>query len=258
MVSELICAVDIGTSSCRAMVVDPYGEALSRAKEAYPTYRPRPTFEEQDPDEVRNAVYRTIRRCVSGAGTNATRIRALSFSSQMYSLIALDAGGRPLTNNILWSDGRAVLQARAMAAERSAGGRYRVTGCPPSSIYPAAKIRWLRENDPDLFASAARFVSIKEYVLQRVVDEMRVDWSMASSTGLLDIAKRTWDDRALQLAGVTHDRLSPPIDGTATSAAANREALRDMGLPPETRIVLGGGDGPLANIGAGAGDPGAV
>ncbi len=258
MVSVLVCAVDIGTSSCRAMVVDSHGRVLSRAKETYPTYRPHPTFEEQDPDEVRAAVCRTIRECITDAGEDAQRVRALSFSSQMYSLIALDAHRHPITNNILWSDGRAGSQARAMVDECTTGTLYSVTGCPPSSIYPAAKIRWLRENDPSLFAAAERFVSIKEYVLQLFIDEVRVDWSMASSTGLLDITKRMWNAEALRLAGITPDRLSQPVDGAVAITATHRGVLGDLGLPPETKIVLGGGDGPLANVGAGAGDVGAV
>ena len=255
--AELVCAVDIGTSSCRAIVVDEGGAAVGRTQETYSIERPRPGFEEQDPDEIRDVVWRTIGRCVANT-KHPEAIRALSFSSQLYSLIALDGAGRPLTNSILWSDGRAAAQARAIAAENDTQDLYRATGCPPSSIYPIAKVRWLHEFEPELFANARRFVSIKEYVLSELLNEALVDWSIASATGMFDIRRREWDARAVAAGGITNERLSQPVNGAVARVAVNPGRLKSLGLPTETKIVLGGGDGPLANVGAGAVAPGAI
>ena len=255
--AELVCAVDIGTSSCRAIVVDERGAAVGRTKETYSIERPRPGFEEQDPDEIRDAVWRTIGRCVANI-KHPEAIRALSFSSQLYSLIALDGAGRPLTNSILWSDGRAAAQARAIAAENDTQDLYRATGCPPSSIYPIAKVRWLHEFEPELFATVRRFVSIKEYVLSELLNEALVDWSIASATGMFDIRRREWDARAVAAGGISNERLSQPVNGAVARVAVNPGRLKSLGLPTETKIVLGGGDGPLANVGAGAVAPGAI
>ena len=255
--AELVCAVDIGTSSCRAIVVDERGAAVGRTKETYSIERPRPGFEEQDPDEIRDAVWRTIGRCVANT-KHPEAIRALSFSSQLYSLIALDGAGRPLTNSMLWSDGRAAAQARAIAAENDTQELYRATGCPPSSIYPIAKLRWLREFEPELFATVRRFVSIKEYVLSELLNEALVDWSIASATGMFDIRRREWDARAVAARGISNERLSQPVNGAVARVAVNPGRLKSLGLPTETKIVLGGGDGPLANVGSGAVAPGAI
>jgi gluconokinase len=253
-----VLAVDIGTSSVRAMVFDAAGTIAARSQIGYSTIRPAPYFEEQDPDLVRTEVYRAMALCLAQPEAKPERIGAIGFSSQLYGVIALDAGDTPLTWNILWSDGRAEAQAETM--KRSGGERwlYPETGCPMNSIYPLAKLVWLREERPVVFGAARRFVSIKEYVTQPLVGEWAVDYSMASATGMLDIRSHCWHPVALAAAGVDDSKLSQPVSGLRGFALRRRGPLAGCGLPDDVRVFLGGGDGPLANLGSGASAVGAV
>jgi gluconokinase len=253
-----VLAVDIGTSSVRAMVFDATGKISARARICYGTVRPAPYFEEQDPDLVRDEVFRAIALCLAEPGADPGSIDAIAFSSQFYSLIAVDAEDRPLTWNILWSDGRAERQAAALKAAHGPLGLYSRTGCQMNSIYPLAKIVWLREVMPDLFARAARFVSIKEYVTRPLIDAWAVDHSMASTTGLFDIRTHDWDTAALSAAGIERAQLSRPVSGLAAFPLCAGSPLRDCGLRNDVKVFLGAGDGPLANLGSGASAIGAV
>jgi gluconokinase len=254
----LVLAVDIGTSSVRALAFDASGRIITRRQIPYGTLRPRPYFEEQDPDLVRSEVYRAMRDLIGSGKAAPASICAIAFSSQMYGIFPVDGKGRALGNNILWSDGRAEAQAERMKRELGSLALYPETGCPMNSIYPVAKLSWLREEEPELFGKAARFVSIKEYVTAPLVGEWTVDYSMASATGMLDIRRHVWHSEALAAAGLMPDRLSRPASGLERFALCGDSPLAGLGLPEGLPVFLGGGDGPLANLGSGASGVGAI
>ncbi|MDR2789013.1 MAG: gluconokinase [Candidatus Accumulibacter sp.] len=247
-----VLAVDIGTSSVRAMVYDAAGTIHARSQIAYSTVCPALYFEEQDPAWVRDEVFRAIALCLAQPGAEPARIAAIGFSSQLYGVIALDADDRLLTWNILWADGRAEAQAEAIKQEFGAQWLYPETGCPMNSIFPFAKIAWLRDEAPEIFGAARRFVSIKEYVTHPLIGEWAVDYSMASSTGLFDIRERQWSAKATDYLGIDAQLLSAPVSGIHRFSLQPGSPLADLGLPENLAVFLGGGDGPLANLGAGA------
>jgi gluconokinase len=117
---------------------------------------------------------------------------------------------------------------------------------------------WLREHRPGEFSAARRFVSIKEYVTAPLIGEWVVDASVASATGLLDIAAHAWHGPALDLAGIAPDRLSSPVSGLTPFPLRTGLPVALPGLRPDASVFLGAGDGPLANLGSGARRPGAV
>lgn len=256
--NTLVLAVDIGTSSARALVFDRAGRIAARRQRLYSTVRPEPYFEEQDPDLVRGEVYAAIRDLLSSGEVAAADIAALSFSSQMYGIFPVDGEGRALAYNIIWSDGRAEAQAERLKAEAGPLGFYPDTGCPANSIYPIAKLAWLKERRPELFKAAARFVSIKEYVTEPLIGAWRVDYSMASSTGLLDIRRHAWKPEALAFCDLSGRRLSEPVSGLEAFGLLAGGPLSGLGLREGLPLFLGAGDGPLANLGSGASSVGAV
>jgi gluconokinase len=255
---DLVLAVDIGTSSVRAMVFDAAGAVAARTQRFYTTLHPAPYQEEQDPDTIRSETYRAVSDCLAQDAAATARVGGICFSSQLYGVIALDSADRPLTRNIMWSDARAEPQAEAMKAAGVQDRLYPVTACPMNSMYPIAKLAWLQENAPEIFLQARRFVSIKEYVAAPLIKDWFVDHSMASATGLFDIHRRRWHHEALVAVGMTEDRLSCPVSGIEGFRLVADSPLAGCGLSDHVRVFLGGGDGPLANLGSGASAPGAV
>src|SRR5206468_2829958 len=102
-------------------------------------------------------------------------------------LMAIDAEHRPLTPIILWSDTRGGEIAARIRQSAMAEGLYRATGAPMHSMLPLCKIIWLKENAPDVFKKAARFISIKEYLWHRLFGVFEIDASIAGATGLYDL-----------------------------------------------------------------------
>jgi len=247
--SDFILSVDIGTSATKAVLFDTDARQVSLVKRHYPILVPRRSWSEQDPEVVFRAVLEAIQE-IPASLPAGSRILGLSISSQLYSVLAVDRHGKALTNSLTWSDTRGAETAQSISRHPEARGLFQRTGCPIDAIYPLTKIRWLKENFE--LPGDARFISIKEYVIFRLIGRWVVDWSVASATGLFDIKKYNWDQAALSLLDITPANLSELVPPRHIFTKWNAEVIDLVGLPPDTPLIIGGGDGPLASVGVGA------
>ena len=247
--SGVVIGVDLGTTSTKAVAYDTSGEELATASAGYPLDEPHPGWAEQDPALILDAVLESVRTVVSEVDRP---VAGLSFSSAMHTLLGLDAQGRPLTPSLSWADSRAAAQAERIRATPDGLALHRRTGTPVHPMAPLPKLVWFREQEPKLCEQVAFWVGIKDYVLSRMCEALVTDHSMASGTGLMDIHKLAWDPEALQLAGISAEQLPELVPTTHVL----RGLAVDVGLPAGTPVVVGAGDGPLANLGLGAVDPG--
>jgi gluconokinase len=251
---QAVIGVDIGTTSTKSVVFDTKGAMLGRYSVDYPLLQPRPGWAEQEPDAITYAAVRSMRGAIDASGLDGASVIAVGVSSAMHSIIAVDEVGMPLTRSITWADGRSEGEARRI--KRESEGIYHRTGTAIHPMSPLPKLVWLRDNFPEVWARAAKFVSIKEYVLYSLFGEWVVDRSLASATGLLNIHSLEWDEQALAIAGIGTDRLSALQAGTYRLQGMKQTYADRMGLDAQTPFFLGGSDGALANIGVGAIGPG--
>jgi gluconokinase len=251
--SEVVLGLDVGTTSTKAVAFDVDGTERGHADAGYPLYEPASGYAVQHVDEVLAAVFDATRACVAAAAGQGATVIGLACSTAMHSLVGLAADGRQLTDLLTWADTRAAPQAERLKAEHPAlHGR---TGTPLHPMAPLAKLRWLREQQPETFAAVRRWASVKDLVAEQLTGEWALDQSCASGTGLYDLRRRAWDAEALALAGVTAEQL-PRLVPTDHTTPLRPDVARRLGLPAGTPFVIGAGDGPLANLGVGAVRPG--
>ncbi|MCM0676653.1 gluconokinase [Micromonospora phytophila] len=251
----VVIGVDIGTTSTKAVAYDVEGRQLAHHAVGYPLDEPQPGYAEQDPQLIYFAVLESIRTVVAELGGP---IAGLSFSTAMHSLIGLDSDGHPLTPSVTWADSRASRQAERLRAIPSGLALHRRTGTPVHPMAPLPKLLWFAEQEPKFFGQVAYWVGIKEWVLLRLCEALMTDHSVASATGLMDIHQLSWDEEALGIAGITEDQLAELVPTTTVLPGLTAEAAAAVGLPLDTKVVVGAGDGPLANLGLGAVAPGVM
>jgi gluconokinase len=262
---DYFVGLDIGTSSVKALALRPGGEPLGVRKQPYPVQADPTGRHEEDPDVITRATLGVLQALLDDL--DGHRPVCISLSAAMHGLIAVDGSGAPLTPLITWADTRAAGEAASFKANPAARDIYRVTGTPIHPMSPLVKLRWLRTAQPDVFARAAKFVSIKDYVWFKLFGVFEVDRSIASATGLFDTQAGHWYAPALDAAGITADRLSEPVPvthsrtlpgGPGGSALPRGSALPGgFALPGgPVPFVIGGGDGCLANLGSGVISPG--
>lgn len=251
-----IVGLDLGTTSCRALVFSSDGRVLSQSQVLYPLEQPRPGWAVQDPGVLWQAVLECLRGAVARAPVGHEQIVAVGLSTYFHSLLALDGSGAPLTPVLTWADTRAVDEADALKAEYGTS-LYARTGCPLHTLYPLSKLVWLRTHEPDLFARARRFASAKDWLVLQLTGQWAVDHSIATGSGMFNLQRMVWDEEVLAVAGARPEQLPPALPGT-TQLPMRAAVAAEVGLRPGTPVVLGAGDGVLASLGSGGAAPGSV
>ncbi|CAN5672924.1 gluconokinase [soil metagenome] len=253
-----VIGVDIGTTSTKVISFDARGNILAQESAGYSLDSPSPGRAEQDPDEILEAVLDSLAAVVRAARENGDEISGVSFSAAMHSILALDANGDPLTPSLTYADNRATEQAERIRQELDGAGIHGRTGTPIHPMSPLTKILWFKEEDPDTFEAAEKWVSIKEYVFFRLFAEYFVDYSIASATGLFNLENLDWDEGALEILELPRNKLSAPVPTTHVTCGMKEEYAERLGLNADTPFVVGANDGVLANLGLGATEPGIV
>lgn len=231
------------------MAVNASGEVLARHQVYYPTSYPQSGFAEQDPEEIFNAVLEVISKVIPQV-SGYYEIKGISLSSAMHSIMAVDSASMPLTPLVIWADTRSTLQARAVRNSSSGKALHHQTGAPIHPMLPFCKLIWWRENNPELIATAHKFISMKEFVVQRLCGVYVVDYSIASASGMFDIRSLSWHKKVIRLTGVKEEQLSRPVPPTF-KCMISPAWLQQLSIP-DVPLVMGASDGCLAQLGSGA------
>jgi gluconokinase len=246
-----IIGVDIGTSNIKAVVITDGGTIIKEFESAHELHSPLPGYSEQDPDKIVSSVIIIIKKAVSIL-PDVNQLKYISFSAAMHGLMAIDESGKPLTPFITWADNRAHEIAADLKASASGKKIYEHTGTPIHPMSPLCKIAWIKKEWPGIFQQATKFISAKEYLFFKLFDQFVIDHSIASATGLFDIATLDWNGEALSFAGITADQLSKPVSITTVFKNLCEPYKNQLSIPVDTAFVIGGSDGCLANLGSGA------
>jgi xylulokinase len=224
---------------------------LASALASYPTSYPIPGWAEQDAREYWNAFCRSTRDLFAAAGCSPCDICVVSFSGQMMAALPVDRRGEPLRPSIIWADQRATAEAEELARRIPPDRIYALTGHRASASYSAAKIMWIRRNEPDVYRHTAKFLHAKDFVVCRLTGRTCTDYSDASGMNLLDIGALRWSEEMLDAAEISPSLLPDLLESTAVAGKVTAEAAAASGLAEGTPVVIGGGDGACATCGAG-------
>lgn len=244
-----IIAIDIGTTNCKAVVVDLKGKVLQSFQSATKPIEPKPGWNEQNADDVFNAVLKLLQQAFIFCGEE--NIACVSFSAAMHSFLAVDKNGKPLINMLTWADLRSAEYAHELKQKSIAKKLYETTGVPIHAMSPLCKLIWLKHMQPSIFSKAYKFISIKDYIFLKLFNKYVIDYSIAAATGLFDEKKLCWYDEALKIADINEQHLSElfPVEHYETKLLP--AIKRKLKIKKEIPFILGASDGALANIGSG-------
>ncbi|MFC2030944.1 xylulokinase [Chloroflexota bacterium] len=251
-----ILAHDLGTTGNKATIFDVSGAMLAATSWGYQTDYPRPNWAEQSAADWWRAVRESTRELLSASGLAAREIAVVSFSGMMNGALPVDALGQPLRPAIIWADQRATVEAEFLAQACGTEEVYRRTGHRPGASYTAAKMLWILRHQPDIYTRTRQVLQAKDYVAYRLSGVFATDYSDASSTNLFDLEQREWAVDIFEAAGLDRGKLPPALPSTSVIGHVTTEAAAETGLLTGTPVVIGGGDGACATVGAGSVQPG--
>ncbi|WP_324653137.1 gluconokinase [Georgenia sp. H159] len=250
----LVLGVDVGSTASRGGLYDARGLPVRGHKHKVPHAFTTAVDGTSviDPEQVLTEVEQIIdavaRRTLVG------RIAGVALDTFASSLVGVDDAAVPRTPCFTYADSRCAPQVAALRRELDETDVQQRTGCRLHSSYLPARLRWLRETQPDVVAEVTRWLSLGEFLALRLTGRTAVGTAAAAWTGLLDRRTGTWDDHMLGVAGIGADSLSPvhhpdqPIGGTTSRWPALEGAAWFA-------VVA---DGYAANIGTGASTPDTV
>jgi gluconokinase len=245
-----LLSLDIGTTSTKAIAFAQNGKIISQHSIGYPILHPQANFSEQNPLEIWQAVGEGLQK-IQNDCQKIGNLQAISFSAAMHSLLCVGKDGNLLTNFLIWADNRSAEIAENLKKTEIGQQIYAQTGTPIHPMSPLCKLLWLREHEPEIFAQTQQFIGIKEYIFYQLTGKYLLDYSLASATGLFDNQTFTWNKSALDLIGLTEDKL-PKLVPIFHYELSSPEWEEKLNIPPNTPLVIGGSDGAMANLGLGA------
>lgn len=253
---QFFLGIDIGTSSVRAVMFDHEGVQKAIESSDCSIISCFDGFAELEPDSIFNSTISVISRCIAKSGVDKKDISAMGISCHMHSLMAVDRNGNPLSRLIIWADTRAGKEASFIATNYNVDELYQRTGCRVQHpMYPLSKILWLKNNNADTFRRAEKFVTIKEYIIFKLYGEYIVDYTLAASQGYFNIHKQDWDDFILSdILGISRNRLSTVVECTHILKDMDQKYADILGVYKDIPMIMGSGDGIMANLGCGVFD----
>lgn len=256
MSSRYYMGIDIGTTGIRANIFDIEGNPIGSDYKEYPTICTEHRMLELDPNLVFESLLEVAKNSIVKCNIGSSDIRSIGMSSQMHSFLAVDKEGNNLTNVITWGDTRAIDEAKFIEKNHDCNKLYRKTGCRVQHpMYPLSNILWLKKSRSEIFKKAYKFVSIKEYIIFKLSGEFVIDVTDASATGCLNINNFQWDEDILRdVLEISIDRFGEVKDCTYIIKHIKREYAKRMNIKVDTPLVIGSGDGIMANIGIGGFD----
>ncbi|SFT55280.1 gluconate kinase, FGGY family [Algoriphagus locisalis] len=249
---ECIITIEIGTNAVRIIAFDLTGNVIGSSKGSYPTFHVAPDYSEQDPDQMFITMLYVMKNLLNERiHPFHHEVISICFSASMHSVLPIDKHGVALGNAFTWADNRGKNEAEELKNSSVGNSIYDSTGTPIHPMSPLIKIAWLNRNDRDRFNKAAKFITIKTYIIQQLTKDYLLDYSLASATGLLNIHSREWDTDALEYAGIAASRLPDLVPVFQKLNKLRPEYQKSLGLSEGVKILIGSSDGCLATLGGG-------
>jgi xylulokinase len=255
--TDTLVSVDVGTSGARATAYDTAGALLLEVRRPYPTRTPRDGWAEQDAARWRSSSLSALATLIARLGRGHT-IHAIGLTGQCPSVVPVDGHGTPLRPGLIYRDNRAVAEAESLRETFGPGALHTLTGHVPAAFHVAAKILWIRANEPDVFKATHLFLQPTELLALTLTGEAVTDWTMAASSALLNLRKRQWAPELVEAVGLEVSQLPVPHPSWSIVGSLRPALVHRFGLPRPVPIVAGAGDSIACAFGAGVTSPGPV
>lgn len=252
----LLLGLDVGTSGCKAVLIEPDGAVKAEAITEYAMQIPRPGWAEQNPEDWWQATIASVRWVLASAGGET--IVGIGLTGQMHGLVLLDEDGNVLRPCIMWNDQRTAVQCAEIEQKVGRAKLIELAGKPALTGFTAGKILWVREQEPEVYRRVRHVFLPKDYVRYRLTGTFAMDVADGSGTLLVDVRKRVWSDELLSLLDIPREWLPALHESHEVVAEVSVEAASGTGLRAGTPVVAGAGDQAAQSIGTGIAGEGIV
>lgn len=261
-----VLAYDLGTTGVKTCLFS-IGDSVKRIDSVSANYRLHIMpggGAEQDPEDWWDAIVSTTRKIAERNPEEVELLSGISFCAQMQSLVLVDEDSRAVHRSLNYMDQRARAQMNKVIGGFptfaglnlfKAATCLRRTGVVPASVKdPVWKYHWVRENDPEAFSRAHKWLDVKESMIARMTGEFVMSRDSAFATMLLakDTDKPAFDEVVMKKLGINADHMPTIVRSGDIVGKLRKEQAAELGLKAKIPVYAGGGDASLIGVGAGA------
>jgi xylulokinase len=245
----LVLGIDVGTSGCKAVMLDRAGRVVATSTHGYATRRSPDGEVTQDADDWIAAARSAIRDCVAAA--DGPSVAAIGVTGPAHYAVLADAEGRPLSRVLLSSDGRpagVASELRSWLGERF----FEVTHERLTAAWTFPQLVWLYRQQPDLWKQLRHVLVVKDYLRFVLTGQVATDPSDAAGTGLYDQNIGAWAQDLLREAHLLPAQLPPIQPSLSVGAGLSPEWASRLGLRAGVPVAIGATDtaAELVSVGA--------
>ncbi len=246
-----VIGVDCGTSGTKTVLFDESGKVIASKTIEYPMYQPKNGYAEQDPADWANAMINTIKAVMSQSGVSKDDVKGVGISGQMHGLVMLDQDGNVLRKSIIWCDQRTANEVEEMNKKLGEKKLIEITANPALTGWTAAKILWVKNNEPEIYEKCAHILLPKDYLRFILTGEFATEVSDASGMQLLNVPNRCWSDEVLSALEIDKSLLGKVYESCEVTGEVTARMAELTGLKAGTIVVGGAGDNAAAAVGTG-------
>ena len=232
---ENLLAIDCGTQSVRALLFNPQGDLLAKAKVPIDSYKsPQPGWAELNPDEFWKALCEACQKLFNSEQVRKSEIAAVAITTQRSTLVNMDEDGQPLRPAIIWSD-----QRRAETYKRVGGlwgALFDISGMRPTVDYlqSESEANWINEHQPEIWKKTYRFTFLSGYFTHRLTGEFKD--SVGCQVGYMpfDYKTQAWAAKShwyWQALAIEREKLVDLVPVGSPLGTITPEAAADTGIP---------------------------
>ncbi len=234
---KYIMSMDQGTTSSRCIIFDLKGNAVGSYQEEFRQIFPQPGYVEHDPMEILSSQMNSARTAIENAGVSADEIISIGITNQRETVVAWQRStGRPIYNAIVWQCRRSAPFCEKLKEDGIDTYIKEKTGLIIDAYFSATKMKWILDNVTEAKELIDRndlcFGTIDSWLLWNLTGGKvhATDITNASRTMLFDIHKRDWDDKLLEIMGVTRESL-PEVKASAGYFGTAVESIFGAEIP---------------------------
>ncbi|MDO9545268.1 MAG: xylulokinase [Pelolinea sp.] len=248
--TELLIGLDIGTSGCKASVVDLTGSIIESSTHVYQTDYPRPGLAEQNPEDWYYSACMAVRSCIATGKFPPRDIVGIGITGPAHNVALMDDTGKVLRPTIHWSDLRSASQCEYLDSKMSEE-IFKITYQRVNPSWTLPQLMWLKEKETDIWKKLQHILVTKDYVRYRLNGKYHTDLYDAIGTQMFNVAESKWSQYLCDFLEFNIDWLPQVLPATEISGRLTHCGAEDTGLSEGTPIVIGSGDSVVEAFGIG-------
>lgn len=253
---KYLLGIDVGTSGTKTVLFQENGEAVASYTGEYPLYQPHNGWAEQNPEDWWQATVDGIQSVLADSKIDPSQIAGLGLSGQMHGLVLLGAEQEVLRPCIIWADQRTAKETKELEELIGRERVIEITANPPMTSFTAAKLLWVKNNEPEIYSKIAHILLPKDYIRFKLTGTFVSDVSDASGMQLMDVRNRVWSEELIEKLDINREALPELVESQDVSGYVTEPASSNTGLAAGTLVVGGAADNAAAAIGTGVYKPG--